>query len=145
MGVIHRFGEFELDVEGYELRRGGASVAVQPKVFEVLRFLVEHPERVVDKDELLDAVWPTELVNESAVAWCVSHARRALGQGKGDRGPIETVHGRGYRFRPAAPRSVPPPAAAAPPASASLAAEVAAEGPPLVGRRAVLDRLEAAV
>ena len=96
--VRYRFAEFDLDARTYTLTRAGHVLALQPKVFDVLRFLIEHRDRVVTKDELLDAVWPNEHGSESAVVWSISHARRALGQDRGQKQPIETVHGRGYRF-----------------------------------------------
>jgi DNA-binding winged helix-turn-helix (wHTH) protein/tetratricopeptide (TPR) repeat protein len=96
--VAYAFGEFELDPASYELRVRGQSVALQPKVLELLSYLAERRGRVVAKRELLSALWPDVHVSESSLAWCVSQARKALDQKRGDRGPIETVHGRGYRF-----------------------------------------------
>ena len=93
----YRFGEFELDVEGFALTRGGEALAIQPKVFDLLRYLVERRGSLVTKGELLHEIWHDEPVNESAVAWTISHIRRTLGQHRG-RHPIETVSGRGYRF-----------------------------------------------
>ena len=92
------FGQFELDANGYKLRREGSEVALQPKVFDAIRYLVEHHDRVVRKEELLEALWPGEHVNETAVPWTISRARKALGQGPEAKDPIETVRGRGYRF-----------------------------------------------
>jgi DNA-binding winged helix-turn-helix (wHTH) protein/tetratricopeptide (TPR) repeat protein len=92
------FGQFELDANGYKLRREGSEVPLQPKVFDAIRYLVEHHDRVVRKEELLEALWPGEHVNETAVPWTISRARKALGQGPDAKDPIETVRGRGYRF-----------------------------------------------
>jgi DNA-binding winged helix-turn-helix (wHTH) protein len=94
----YRFGAFDLDVDAFVLRRGERVLPLQPKVLDVLRYLVEHPGRMVGKAELLDQLWPSEDVNEAVLTWSVSHIRRALGQQRGDKLPIETVHGRGYRF-----------------------------------------------
>lgn len=96
--VRYTFGDFDLDTDAYKLSRGSQELRLQPQVFDVLRYLVEHRERVVSKDELLDALWRDAHVNETAVTWSISHARRALGQERGHKAPIETVHGRGYRF-----------------------------------------------
>src|SRR5579875_2268581 len=60
------FGTCELDVARYELRRGGAVVHIQPQVFGVLRYLLEHRDRVVPKTELLDAVWGDRFISEAA-------------------------------------------------------------------------------
>ena len=118
------FGHFELDASGFKLRREGAEVPLQPKVFDAIRYLVEHPDRVVRKEELLEALWPGEHVNDTAVPWTISRARKALGQGPDAKDPIETVRGRGYRFtapvtqvQPSASQG---PASSSPPAGARL-------------------------
>ncbi len=56
-GVIYAFGDCEIDSDRYDLRRGGARVPVEPQVFDVLCYLVEHHDRVVTEGELLDSVW----------------------------------------------------------------------------------------
>jgi TolB-like protein/Flp pilus assembly protein TadD len=94
-----RFGDFELDPESYELRRGGEPVHCEPRVLEVLSYLVEHRGRVVTKEELLAEIWPHEFVSEAALSSAVRDARRALGDTGATRRWIETVHGRGFRFR----------------------------------------------
>jgi len=138
--VRYRFGEVELDAATYVLRRGGQEVALQPKVFDVLRYLIEHRERLVSKTELLEAVWRGDHVNESAVPWSISHARTALGQERGSKSPIETVHGRGYRFVAAVETlASQPPASAAPPPMPVASAR--SQGGPFVGRADVMQRL----
>jgi DNA-binding winged helix-turn-helix (wHTH) protein/tetratricopeptide (TPR) repeat protein len=129
MGAMGRyvFGELELDAEAHLLRRAGREITLQPKVFDMLRYLIERPGRLVLKSELLDALWVDQGVNEAVVTWSMTHLRRALGQGRADKWPIETVHGRGYRFvaevmRAKAPVHAPVPAAlatAVPPAGSS--------------------------
>jgi DNA-binding winged helix-turn-helix (wHTH) protein len=143
--VRYRFAEFDLDARTYTLTRAGHVLALQPKVFDVLRFLIEHRDRVVTKDELLDAVWPNEHGSESAVVWSISHARRALGQDRGQKQPIETVHGRGYRFtarvEPIATTDQP---FVAPPAAQEVAREVQPRSlRPFVGRIDVMRNLDA--
>ncbi len=154
-----RFGSFELDQDAFELRRGDEVVPLQPKVFDVLSYLVRNHGRVVNKRELLDELWPGEHVNESAVPWSISHARRAIDQKRGDKGPIETVHGRGYRFvgevtevahsrPPPSLSSPPPPPSPAPSAEPAPGPRVTPWVPPeattpLVGRDAVMERLRA--
>src|SRR5262249_38900520 len=96
--MVFAFGDFELDVARCELRRNGERVPLQPKVWGTLRYLVEHRERVVSKQELIDALWQGARLNEVAVPWSISHTRKALGQSRGDKSPIETVSRRGYRF-----------------------------------------------
>ena len=55
--VSYRFGEFLVDLPSLRLLRGGAAVEIEPKALLVLVHLVEHPRRLVTKQELLDAVW----------------------------------------------------------------------------------------
>jgi DNA-binding winged helix-turn-helix (wHTH) protein len=133
----YRFGEFELDVEGFALKRGGETLPMQPRVFDVLRHLVMRRGALVTKAELLHEIWNDEHVNESAIAWSISHIRRTLGQ-RGGRHPIETVSGRGYRFTAQVLELDPDARArsAAPGASKDDAA------PQLIGRAQVMDELE---
>lgn len=96
--MIYEFDGHQLDTVRFELRRAGELVAVEPQVFEVLRHLVVHRERVVDKRELLDEVWGTRFVTESALTSRIKAARRAIGDDGTTQRLIRTVHGRGYRF-----------------------------------------------
>jgi predicted ATPase/DNA-binding winged helix-turn-helix (wHTH) protein len=106
--VTYAFGEFVLDLQLFQLRRGQEIVPLEPKVFDVLRDLVEHHDRVATKRELLDALWPNEVVTEAVLPTNINALRRALGQGRGAKLPIETVHGRGYRFSLPVARSAMP-------------------------------------
>ncbi len=92
------FGEVELDLAGHEIRRSGEPVPVEPQVFDVLAYLVEHRDRLVPKTELLDEVWGDRFVSESALTSRIKAARRAVGDNGRDQRVIRTVHGRGYRF-----------------------------------------------
>lgn len=66
--MAHVFGDFVLDPEKHELHRGGTLVATEPQVFALLVYLIEHRERVVTKDELIEAVWDGRLVSDAAVS-----------------------------------------------------------------------------
>ena len=96
--MIYTFDGYELDLDQYELRRGGDRVAVEPQVFDVLAHLVEHRTRVVSKVELLETVWKTTFVTESALTSRIKGARQAVGDDGRLQRMIRTVHGRGYRF-----------------------------------------------
>jgi TolB-like protein/Tfp pilus assembly protein PilF len=96
--MIHKFGDCELDVEQQELRRAGATVAIEPQVFELLTYLVAHPGRVVTKDELNGAIWSGRAVSDSALSSCIKSARQAIGDDGKTQSLIRTVHGRGFRF-----------------------------------------------
>lgn len=98
LSVRYRFAESLLDTTRYELLCDGEQVHVEPQVFDVLAFLVEHRDRVVHKTELLDAVWGHQFVTESALTTRVKQLRQAVGDNGRDQRIVQTVHGRGYRF-----------------------------------------------
>ncbi|MFN7927815.1 MAG: AAA family ATPase [Blastocatellia bacterium] len=74
---------------------------------QVLRFLAEHHDRVVTKDELLEAVWPDTFTTDGVLKRAISQARRALGDGVDGANFIETYHGQGYRFIAPVTRTTP--------------------------------------
>lgn len=94
----YRFGSFELRQHSRELLRQGEVIDLQPRVFDLLAFLLEHRERVVTKDELLEAIWPGAVVTEASLARAVMKARRAVDDDAERQHSIKTVHGYGYRF-----------------------------------------------
>ena len=95
---LMRFDDCVLDVARRELTRDGDAVVVQPRVFDLLVYLVEHRDRAVNKDEIQDAVWPGMVVTETALTRAVMKARRAVGDDASRQGVIKTIHGHGYRF-----------------------------------------------
>lgn len=94
----YAFDDFVLDADLFELRQGDTVVHVEPKVFDVLEYLIRHRERVVTKHELLDTIWGGRFVNESALTTRMKAVRRALGDDGTTQRMIRTVHGRGYQF-----------------------------------------------
>ncbi len=96
--TLYRFGEYELDPASYALRLGGTLVQVEPRVLELLVYLVQHRERVVSKDELLQQLWPQKYVTESVLTRAIYEARRALDDDSRRQHVIKTVHSRGYQF-----------------------------------------------
>lgn len=94
----YTFGDYELDEQLYQLRRTGELVEIEPKVFDLLVYLIEHHDRVVSKDELLDKLWPDQVVSETALTQCIMAARKAVGDDGARQHTIKTQHGRGYRF-----------------------------------------------
>ena len=114
---MFRFGEFELDLDRYELRRAGDVVKAEPRVLEVLNYLIERRDRVVPKEELLDTLWADVHVSDSALTTAIRDARRALADSPTDPRWIRTIYGRGFRFvghveSNAAPALAPAPVAA---------------------------------
>jgi len=95
---VYRFSGFELDVSARELRRHGEPVTVQPKVFELVAYLVEHRDRAVDKNEILQQIWPGVLVTDTSLTQAIRKARQSLGDDADRQAVIRTVHGHGYRF-----------------------------------------------
>jgi DNA-binding winged helix-turn-helix (wHTH) protein len=73
--LSYRFGDFVLDNDRRELRRGAESVTVEPQVFDVLVHLLANRHRVVTKDELLAAVWKGRIVSESTLSSRINAAR----------------------------------------------------------------------
>src|SRR6516165_8827260 len=109
------FADFRLDPDNACLSRGTQPIALTPKAFDVLHYLVTHPDRLVTKDTLLDAVWPETAISE---------LRRALGDTTQAPRFIATVHRRGYRFvAPVAEYTEPSHALVAPPPAARPAPE----------------------
>lgn len=96
--VLILAGGLELDETLFELRRDGRAVPLEPQAFDVLVHLVEHRDRVVAKEELMDAVWRGRFVSETAVTSRIKQVRRALGDDGRSQAVVRTVHGRGYRF-----------------------------------------------
>ena len=82
--VIARFANCEVDFERVELRVDGELVAVEPQVFDVIAYLVEHRDRLVTKEELLDTIWGDRFVSESALTSRIKSARQAVGDRPGD-------------------------------------------------------------
>ena len=93
---IYEFGPFRLDAAERLLSRDGEVVPLQPKVFDLLLALVERPGRLLEKDELMKAVWPDTIVEEVNLANNISILRKTLSE-NGERF-IETAPKRGYRF-----------------------------------------------
>ncbi len=87
-----------LDFENEWVWRGDQCLQLPPKAFAVLRYLVEHPGRLVGKVELFQTVWPDTVVSEWALTTCIRGIRKALGEKAREPQYIETVHRRGYRF-----------------------------------------------
>lgn len=95
--MLYRFGPFELDEEARSLRLKGATQKVQPRIFDLLVYLVKNGGRVVPKDELMDALWPNLTVTEASLQRAVSLARSALAAG-GLENAIRSYVRHGYRF-----------------------------------------------
>ena len=95
---FYAFGPFRLDSEKRVLVRDGTPVPLAPKAAEILVVLVENAGHLVDKDTLINRVWPDAFVEEGNLNKNIFFLRKTLGEWKGGRDYIETVPKRGYRF-----------------------------------------------
>jgi len=98
MSNLYRFGQFVLDPGRRTLSRADLPVALTPKAFDVLLFLAQNPNRVVTKEELLQAVWGDTFVEEGNLTQYISHLRKALGDNSEDSRLIVTIARKGYQF-----------------------------------------------
>jgi DNA-binding winged helix-turn-helix (wHTH) protein len=96
--VQFRFEDYALDIERRELRRGAQRIAVEPQVFDLLVYMVQNRERVVTKDDLLDAVWSGRFVSESNLTTRINAARKAVGDSGQEQRLIRTIARKGFRF-----------------------------------------------
>jgi DNA-binding winged helix-turn-helix (wHTH) protein/tetratricopeptide (TPR) repeat protein len=95
----YEFGHFRVDAaKRLLLGRDGQAVSLTPKAFDTLLYMVEHRAVVLDKEELLRAIWPDTVVEENNLTQNISTLRRALGETRTQHSYIVTVPGRGYRF-----------------------------------------------
>jgi TolB-like protein/DNA-binding winged helix-turn-helix (wHTH) protein/Tfp pilus assembly protein PilF len=96
---IYEFGDFRVDAARHLLvSRAGDAIPLTPKAFETLLYLVEHHGLVLDKDVLMQAIWPHTVVEENNLNQSISALRRVLGESRGENRYIATVPGRGYQF-----------------------------------------------
>lgn len=95
---VYRFSGCELDVGRRELRCNGDIQPVQPKVFDLVLFLLENRDRAISKDEIQDVIWAGSIVTETALTRAVMKARKALGDDPDHQAIIRTVQRHGYRF-----------------------------------------------
>jgi DNA-binding winged helix-turn-helix (wHTH) protein len=95
---MKRFGSFKLDTSNQCLWSNGAQVALPPKPFAVLRFLVENPGRLVTHNELLDAVWPETYVQPQVLRTYMLELRKLLGDDAAKPRYIQTLPKRGFCF-----------------------------------------------
>jgi DNA-binding winged helix-turn-helix (wHTH) protein/predicted ATPase len=138
--MLYLFDDYILDTQLYELRHAGAPYPLEPQVFAVLHYLIQHRDRVVTRQELLEHVWPERFISEATLDHRVMEARQAIGDSGQTQRRIHTLRGRGYRFVGAVEECT---AASAPSLAPLLSQVPAIVGAPavLVGRDAELAQL----
>lgn len=97
---IFCFARFRIDPANQEFWRDSEVIAVRPKTFQILLYLVENPQRLVSRQELLDSVWPGVVVSRNLLRAYVWELRKILGDTAKSARYLETVNRRGYRFLP---------------------------------------------
>ena len=95
---IYRFGDREVDTRLRQIRAGAEVIDAQPKAFDLLVYLIENRDRVVDKDELLARLWSGSVVTDSALNQIVRKVRSLVGDDGNRQAVIRTVQRRGFRF-----------------------------------------------
>src|ERR1700755_2257729 len=95
---LYCFGPFALDSRKRTLSRADSPVSLTPNAFDVLLFLAQNPNRLVTKEELLQAVWGDTFVEEGNLTQYISHLRKALGDNSEDARLIVTIARKGYQF-----------------------------------------------
>src|SRR5215813_6329872 len=96
--VLFLFENFALDSERRELRAGGATVPVEPQVFDILVHLVENRDRVVSKDDLIASIWRGRIVSDSTLDSRINAVRKAVGDSGGQQRLVRTMSRKGFRF-----------------------------------------------
>lgn len=96
---VYQFGEFLVDASKRTLtNRANQQIPLTPKAFDTLLYLLRHRATVLDKEELMTAIWPDTVVEENNLNQNISTLRRALGEGRGEHNYIATIPGRGYQL-----------------------------------------------
>ena len=96
--MIFQCSGVELDTERFSITREGKPVSVEPKVFDLLVFLMSHRDQLVTRDQLLDELWPGRVVHDNVLSNDIKLARAVLGDDGEQQKCIKTIRGRGYQF-----------------------------------------------
>jgi pimeloyl-ACP methyl ester carboxylesterase/DNA-binding winged helix-turn-helix (wHTH) protein len=154
--VLFLFEDFALDCERRELRAGGATIPVEPQVFDILVHLVENRDRVVSKHDLIASVWNGRIVSDSTLDSRINAVRKAVGDSGGQQRLVRTMSRKGFRFVGAVTSTGKPAKHGISPAAplqqevhfctasdgVRIAYAVAGQGPPLVKAANWLNHLE---
>ncbi len=137
----YSFAEFEIDASKRRLSKNGSPVALNPKAFDLLLALIENRGRIVQKEELLEAVWANQFVEENNLTVHISALRKIFGEKKGEHKFIVTIPGKGYKFVAGENLSVPISPAAATQFS-TPAAKNFNDGTAIIGRAAEIAEIK---
>ena len=96
--MIYAFGNYHLNTQTAELHCGDTLCRLEPRVFSVLMYLVENRDHIVTREELIESLWPGQMISEAVVNNCIMTARKAIGDSGEGQQIIRTHYGQGYRF-----------------------------------------------
>ena len=96
--MFYRFGRFALCLESYLLTFEGQEITIQPKLMDLLAYLIQRAGKLVTKEELLEQVWDNGFVTESALSQAIKKLRRVLEMDEASSWELKTVYGRGFRL-----------------------------------------------
>src|SRR5262247_1599854 len=96
--LLYLFEDYGLDTDRRELYRATSPISVEPKVFDLLAYVIRNRERVVSKEDLVAAIWNGRIVSESALTSCINAARTAIGDSGESQRLIKTLPRKGIRF-----------------------------------------------
>ena len=96
--MIFHCGGGELDTERFSVTKDNEAISIEPKVFDLLVYLMTHREQLVTRDELLEALWPGRIIHDNVLSNDIKLARAALGDDGEQQKFIKTIRGRGYQF-----------------------------------------------
>ena len=140
---VYHFGDCRVDPLARELHRDGTLLALSPKVFDCLVYLIEHRDRAVGRDELIAAVWGKADVSDTLLGQTLLKARRAVGDDGNEQNAIRTIPRFGYRWvRELDASTAAPGESGATPADPSSADSTTAAAGAQVGEGTILARVE---
>jgi len=95
---IYEFGPFRLDVRNRRLYHGGEQIPMRPKTYEILQLLVVRAGVLVEKEQMLETIWPNQIVEETNLTQHIYRLRKILGDSQKSPEYILTIPGKGYLF-----------------------------------------------
>ena len=96
--MIYEFDDYRINTDEFKICQNGTNVPVEPKVYDVIVYLITHRDRVITRTELLNSIWPGVEVLDSTLSNHIKLARSALDDSGHEQRIIKTIHGRGYQF-----------------------------------------------
>ncbi|WP_144213036.1 winged helix-turn-helix domain-containing protein [Shewanella donghaensis] len=96
--MLFRFNNIEIDTERYQISKEGLALSIEPKVYDLIIYLIENRSRIISRDELLTQVWAGREVSDTTLSNHIKSARKALGDNGEQQKVINTIRSRGYHF-----------------------------------------------